>query len=69
MTTLRSEKGGRGNIAPYKTTHARIPVAILERVSYISTLYKEACENKTQAEFMISLDKILEALGHKSISS
>ena len=43
--------------------------AILERVSYISTLYKEACENETQAEFMISLDKILETLGHKSISS
>lgn len=69
MTTLRSEKGGRGNIAPYETTHARIPVAIRERVSYISTLYKEACENETQAEFMISLDKSLETLGHKSINA
>ena len=61
--TLKSTRGGRGHVAPYETTHVRIPTAIRERVAYISTLYKEAAENETQSEFMISLDKMLEALG------
>lgn len=38
---MPENKGGRGNKAPYETTHVRIPVPIKEIVEKISADYKE----------------------------
>lgn len=59
---LKSTKGGRYKVAPYETTHARIPVAIKDYVSFVSNSYKQAIETGVETEFMINLDNTVESI-------
>ena len=38
---MSKPKGGRGKIAPYKTTHMRVPVPLKERVSKLIEEYRD----------------------------
>lgn len=59
---LKSTIGGRHKVAPYETTHARIPVAIKDYVSFVSNSYKQAVENEIETEFMLNLDNTVESI-------
>ena len=62
IMSLKSTKGGRGHIAPYETTHARIPVQIKDYVSFVSDSFKQAVEDGSDANFMLVLDSTVEKI-------
>jgi hypothetical protein len=55
MKSTLFAKGGRGKIAPYETTHARIPVEIKDYVKFISDGFKQSLENGTVGDFLLLL--------------
>jgi hypothetical protein len=65
MQSTLFAKGGRGKIAPYKTTHARIPVEIKDYVKFVSDSFKQSLENGTVEDFLLLLDSIAEKIRHK----
>ena len=58
--TLKSTRGGRGHVAPYETTHARIPVAIKSYVNFVSDSFKQSVENGTDGNFVLTLESTIE---------
>ena len=58
--TLKSTRGGRGHIAPYETTHARIPVAIKSYVNFVSDSFKQSVEDGTDGNFVLTLESTME---------
>jgi hypothetical protein len=58
--TLKSTKGGRGHVAPYETTHARIPVAIKSYVNFVSDSFKQSVEDGTDGNFVLTLESTME---------
>jgi len=58
--SLKSIKGGRGHVAPYETTHARIPVAIKPYVTFVANSYKQAVEDGKDGTFILTLDATVE---------
>ncbi|MFM6438674.1 MAG: hypothetical protein ACKPGW_27455 [Microcystis panniformis] len=58
--TLKSTKGGRGHVAPYETTHARIPVAIKSYVNFVSDSFKQSVEEGTDGNFVLTLESTME---------
>ena len=58
--TLKSTRGGRGHIAPYETTHARIPVAIKSYIEFVSNSYKQSVEDGTDGNFVLTLESTME---------
>lgn len=58
--TLKSTRGGRGHIAPYETTHARIPIAIKPYVNCISDSFKQSVEDGTDGNFVLILESAME---------
>jgi hypothetical protein len=58
--SLKSTKGGRGHVAPYETTHARIPVAIKSYVNFVSDSFKESVEDGTDSNFVLTLESTME---------
>lgn len=58
--TLKSTRGGRGHIAPYQTTHARIPVAIKPYIEFVSNSYKQSVEDQTDGSFALTLESTME---------
>lgn len=59
---LKSIKGGRGHIAPYQTTHARIPIQIKDYVTFVSDSFKQSVEDGTEVNFMLVLDSTVETI-------
>jgi hypothetical protein len=59
---LKSTKGGRGHVAPYETTHARIPVQIKDYVRFVSDSFKQSVEDGTDGNFMLVLDSTVEKI-------
>jgi len=57
---LKSTKGGRGHIAPYQTTHARIPVPIKSYVNFVSDTFKQSVEDGTDGNFVLILEATME---------
>ena len=62
IMSLKSIKGGRGHIAPYETTHARIPVPIKDYVRFVSDSFKQSVEDGTDGNFMLILDSTVEKI-------
>lgn len=62
IMSLKSTKGGRGHVAPYETTHARIPVAIKRYVNFVSDSFKQSVEDGTDGNFMLVLDSTVEKI-------
>jgi hypothetical protein len=60
--TLKSTRGGRGHVAPYETTHARIPVAIKPYIEFVSNSYKQSVEDGTDGNFVLTLDAPVESI-------
>ena len=58
--TLKSTRGGRGHVAPYETTHARIPVAIKPYIEFVSNSYKQSVEDQTDGSFALTLESTME---------
>ena len=58
--SLKSTKGGRGHVAPYETTHARIPVAIKSYVNFVSDSFKQSVEDGTDGNFVLTLESTME---------
>ena len=58
--TLKSTRGGRGHVAPYATTHARIPVAIKPYIEFVSNSYKQSVEDQTDGSFALTLESTME---------
>ncbi|MCZ8050211.1 MAG: hypothetical protein ACK5VA_05665 [Pseudanabaena sp.] len=58
--TLKSTRGGRGHVAPYETTHARIPIAIKPYVNFISDSFKQSVEDGTDDNFVLVLESTME---------
>jgi hypothetical protein len=58
--TLKSMRGGRGHVAPYQTTHARIPVAIKSYIEFVSNSYKQSVEDSTDGNFVLTLESTME---------
>ena len=58
--TLKSTRGGRGHVAPYETTHARIPVAIKSYVNFVSDSFKQSVEDGTDGNFVLTLESTME---------
>jgi hypothetical protein len=58
--SLKSTKGGRGHVAPYETTHARIPVAIKSYVNFVSDSFKQSVEDGTDGNFVLTLEFTME---------
>ncbi|MFN7296421.1 MAG: hypothetical protein ACK5VA_05650 [Pseudanabaena sp.] len=58
--TLKSTRGGRGHVAPYETTHARIPVAIKPYVNFVSDSFKKSVEDGTDGNFVLTLESTME---------
>ena len=58
--TLKSTRGGRGHIAPYQTTHARIPIAIKPYIEFVSNSYKQSVEDQTDGSFVLTLESTME---------
>ena len=58
--TLKSTRGGRGHVAPYETTHARIPVAIKSYVNFVSDSFKQSVEDGTDGNFVLTLESTIE---------
>ena len=58
--TLKSTRGGRGHVAPYETTHARIPVAIKPYIEFVSNSYKQSVEDGTDGNFVLTLESTIE---------
>lgn len=58
--TLKSTRGGRGHVAPYETTHARIPVAIKPYVNFISDTFKQSVEDGNDDNFVLTLEATME---------
>ena len=58
--SLKSTRGGRGHVAPYETTHARIPVAIKSYVNFVSDSFKQSVENGTDGNFVLTLESTIE---------
>ena len=58
--TLKSTRGGRGHIAPYQTTHARIPIAIKPYIEFVSNSYKQSVEDQTDGSFALTLESTME---------
>jgi len=58
VTTMQPKftKGGRGKVAPYQTTHHRIPLKISSYVKLLSDAYKEAVELGQEKEFLDDLE-------------
>ncbi|MFN7296418.1 MAG: hypothetical protein ACK5VA_05635 [Pseudanabaena sp.] len=59
---LKSIKGGRGHVAPYETTHARIPVGIKPYVTFVANSYKQSIEDGTDSMFILTLDATVESI-------
>jgi len=57
---LKSTRGGRGHVAPYETTHARIPVAIKPYVNFVSDSFKQSVEDGTDGNFVLILESTME---------
>ena len=57
---LKSTRGGRGHVAPYETTHARIPVAIKSYIEFVSNSYKQSVEDSTDGNFVLTLESTME---------
>ena len=57
---LKSTRGGRGHVAPYEATHARIPVAIKPYVNFVSDSFKQSVEDGTDGNFVLALDSTME---------
>ncbi len=57
--SLKSTKGGRGHVAPYETTHARIPVAIKSYVNFVSDSFKQSVEDSTDGNFVLTLESTM----------
>jgi hypothetical protein len=53
-------RGGRGHVAPYQTTHARIPVAIKSYIEFVSNSYKQSVEDSTDGNFVLTLESTME---------
>lgn len=52
-------KGGRGQEAPYKTTHLRVPFPLVESFAEIARLYKVLCfstTNEVRSHFLAALE-------------
>ncbi|NCR69455.1 MAG: hypothetical protein GPJ34_24750 [Microcystis aeruginosa LL11-07] len=60
--SLKSTKGGRGHVAPYETTHARIPVEIKPYVTFVANSYKQSIEDGTDSMFILTLDATVESI-------
>jgi hypothetical protein len=58
--SLKSTRGGRGHVAPYETTHARIPVAIKSYVNFVSDSFKQSVEDGTDGNFVLTLESTME---------
>ena len=58
--TLKSTRGGRGHVAPYETTHVRIPVAIKSYIEFVSNSYKQSVEDGTDSNFVLALESTME---------
>ena len=58
--TLKSTRGGRGHVAPYETTHARIPVGIKPYVTFVANCYKQSVEDGTDSNFVLTLESTME---------
>lgn len=58
--TLKSTRGGRGHVAPYETTHARIPVAIKSYVNFVSDSFKQSVEDGVDGNFVLTLESTME---------
>ena len=58
--SLKSTKGGRGHVAPYETTHARIPVAIKSYVNFVSDSFKQSVEDGVDGNFVLTLESTME---------
>jgi hypothetical protein len=58
--TLKSTRGGRGHVAPYETTHARIPVGIKPYVTFVANCYKQSVEDATDSNFVLTLESTME---------
>jgi hypothetical protein len=58
--SLKSTKGGRGHVAPYETTHARIPVVIKSYVNFVSDSFKQSVEDGTDGNFVLTLESTME---------
>jgi hypothetical protein len=59
---LKSTKGGRGKVAPYETTHQRVPVKIASYVNFVSNSYKQAVELGNEQEFLDNLNNTTELI-------
>ena len=57
---LKSTRGGRGHVAPYETTHARIPVAIKSYIEFVSNSYKQSVEDSTDGNFVLTLESTMQ---------
>lgn len=62
IMSLKFTRGGRGHIAPYSTTHARIPVPIKDYVRFVSDSFKQSVEDGTDGSFMLVLDSTVEQI-------
>ena len=58
--SIKSTNGGRGHVAPYETTHARIPVAIKSYVNFVSDSFKQSVEDGTDGNFVLTLESTME---------
>jgi hypothetical protein len=59
---LQCTKGGRGKVAPYETTHQRIPVKIALYVNFVSNSYKQAVVLGNEQEFLDTLNNTTELI-------
>ena len=65
--TLKSTRGGRGHVAPYATTHARIPVPIKDYVNFVSDSFKKSVEDGTNGNFVLTLESTNKAVNENKI--
>ena len=59
---LKSTRGGRGKVAPYETTHQRVPVKIVSYINFVSNSYKQAVELGNEQEFLDTLNNTTELI-------
>ena len=48
-------KGGRGKVAPYQTTHVRLPEAVKPFLETVISGYKQSIDNGTEDEYLGTL--------------
>lgn len=58
-------RGGRGKVAPYRTTHYRIPVPIKPLIEQIAAVYRQ-CEPTKADDFLEALKWAINNLGTKN---